>query len=201
MHTYETSNIYNVTLTGRNAKCADAVYSQTITIESYPEVDLGPDTSICEGITGSILLSNQANPAGIYTWSTGQNSNSISVNKAGYYWVEASSVFGACKTSDSIWIKRDCYMNIPNSFSPNGDGLNDYFIPRELLISGIVSFTMTLYNRWGENIFSTTTTDGRGWDGKWNDIEQPVGVYVYVINAQFRNGLKKEFTGNVTLMR
>ncbi len=201
MHTYETPNIYNVTLTGRNAKCADAVYSQSITIESYPEVDLGPDTSICEGITGSILLSNLANPAGIYTWSTGQNSNSISVNKAGYYWVQASSVFGACKTSDSIWIKRDCYMNIPNSFSPNGDGLNDYFIPRELLSSGIVSLTMTLYNRWGENIFSTATTDGRGWDGKWNGIEQPVGVYVYIINAQFRNGLKKEFTGNVSLMR
>jgi gliding motility-associated-like protein len=60
---------------------------------------------------------------------------------------------------------------------------------------------MNIYNRWGENIFTTTAIDGRGWDGKYNGILQPMGVYVYTIDVVFKNNMKKSFTGNVTLIR
>jgi gliding motility-associated-like protein len=132
-------------------------------------------------------------------WSTGETSSSILINQPGYYWVRVNN--GECAMTDSIWIKRDCYLNIPNSFSPNGDGLNDYFLPRELLSSGLTSFKMSIYNRWGEQIFTTTAIDGRGWDGKYNNVPQPQGVFVYVIDASFINNVKKTFKGNVTLMR
>jgi len=85
----------------------------------------------------------------------------VSVGTTSSQYVLTSS----CYSTDSIWVKRNCYLNIPNSFSPNGDGLNDYFLPRELLASGLTTFTMNIYKRWGENIFSTTSIDGRGWDG------------------------------------
>jgi gliding motility-associated-like protein len=134
-----------------------------------------------------------------YLWSTGETSSSILINQPGYYWVRVNN--GECAMTDSIWIKRDCYLNIPNSFSPNGDGLNDYFLPRELLSSGLTSFKMSIYNRWGEQIFTTTAIDGRGWDGKYNNVPQPQGVFVYVIDASFINNVKKTFKGNVTLMR
>lgn len=201
MHTYEKGNTYTITLTGTNSKCAPSTYSKIVQIFDYPEVNLGPDTMICPGITSSILLSNIINPSAIYTWSTGATSNAISVTEPGHYWVTATTPNSECSTTDSIWIKRDCYVNIPNSFSPNGDGRNDYFIPREVLASGLLSFSMEIYNRWGENIFSANSIDGRGWDGKYNNVDQSVGVYVYLIQVQFLNGLKKEFTGNVTLMR
>jgi gliding motility-associated-like protein len=113
--------------------------------------------------------------------------------------VKASN--GECTTTDSITVKRDCYLNVPNSFSPNSDGLNDYFLPRELLSSGVVTFRMSIYNRWGEQIFTTTAIDGRGWDGKYNGQDQGQGVYVYVIDVSFINNVKKNFKGNVTLMR
>jgi len=103
--------------------------------------------------------------------------------------------------TDSIRIIRDCYLNIPNAFSPDGDGLNDYFLPRELLSSGLKSIKMEIYNRWGENIFSTTSIEGRGWDGKYNGVLQPMSTYVYIIDAEFDNNLKKNFKGNVTLVR
>ncbi|QLH46416.1 MAG: gliding motility-associated C-terminal domain-containing protein [Bacteroidota bacterium] len=60
---------------------------------------------------------------------------------------------------------------------------------------------MSIYNRWGEQIFYTTSLDGRGWDGKYDGKDQPQGVYVYVIDAVFANSMKKTFKGNVTLMR
>jgi gliding motility-associated-like protein len=98
-------------------------------------------------------------------------------------------------------VARDCYLNIPNAFSPNGDGLNDYFIPREILSSGVKTFRMNIYNRWGENIFTTEQIDGRGWDGKFNGKLQNMGVYVYLIDVEFINKVKKTYKGNVTLMR
>ena len=200
-HTYDQAKVYTITLTGTNSKCAPSVFTKNIDVKGFPIINLGPDTMICPGLTASILLSDVNNPGSIYLWSTGETSNSITVTQPGYYWVKATTPNSECSTTDSIWVKRDCYINIPNSFSPNGDGRNDYFLPRELLASGVVSFKMSIFNRWGEKVFTTNAIDGRGWDGKYNAVDQPVGVYVYSIEVEFRNALKKEYNGNVTLVR
>ena len=92
-------------------------------------------------------------------------------------------------------------MDIPNVFSPNGDGTNDYFYPRQILTKGLVSFKMSIYNRWGQEIFETSAVDGRGWDGNFNDKAQPEGVYIYVIDARFKDGQIEHHQGNVTLLR
>jgi gliding motility-associated-like protein len=60
---------------------------------------------------------------------------------------------------------------------------------------------MSVFNRWGQLIFETQRPDGRGWDGRFNDKEQPMGVYVYLIDAVFRNGMSERYTGNITLLR
>jgi gliding motility-associated-like protein len=174
-------------------------YTKNITVKPYPQVNLGSDTAICSGITGSILLTNNFPTTGSYLWSTGETTNSILVNTPNYYWLQVSN--GDCATTDSVWVKNDCYINIPNSFSPNNDGLNDYFIPRELLSSGLLQFKMSIYNRWGEKIYFTDKTDGRGWDGKYNNKTQESGVYIYIIDVVFKNGLRKNFTGNITLFK
>ncbi|MBU3677922.1 MAG: gliding motility-associated C-terminal domain-containing protein, partial [Chitinophagaceae bacterium] len=159
------------------------------------------DTSICPGITGSILLTDLNNSGALYSWSNGSVANAISVVEAGTYWVKATTPGSTCSTTDSILVARDCYINVPNVFSPDGDGLNDYFFPRDLLTSGLKSFNMSIYNRWGEKVFTTNTIDGRGWDGRLNGVPQAMGVYVYTIEVEFINKVKKSFQGNVTLMR
>lgn len=198
-HSWDIPGTYIVKLETDKIICPEAKKERTIIVNGYPQLSLGKDTSICPGLTGSILLADLNNPTAIYNWSTGETSSSIVVTQPGRYWVKASN--GECSTTDSIWVKRDCYLNIPNSFSPDGDGLNDYFLPRELLSSGLKSFTMNIYNRWGENIFSTNAIDGRGWDGKYNGVPQSMGVFVYLIEAEFINNVKKTFKGNVTLVR
>ncbi|MEZ5045774.1 MAG: PKD domain-containing protein [Chitinophagaceae bacterium] len=200
IHTYTSSGNYVVTLTAKNAICGDAVFTQNVNVIDYPLVDLGADTSICPGVTGSVLLANLISNAGTsYVWSNDAQTPSIVVNQEGQYWLEVSR--GECKSTDSIWVKRDCFISIPNVFSPNQDGLNDYFLPRELLSSGLSTFSMNIYNRWGEKIFTTTSINGRGWDGKYGGKDQPIGVYVYTIEASFKNGVQKIFQGNVTLTR
>ncbi len=200
VHTYdEPGNPYNITLTTTNPVCGVTTYSTTVIVNDYPEVNLGEDLEICPGLTLPVTLTNLLNASALYEWSTGEKTTSITVTQPGYYWVRASN--GECQTIDSIWIKRDCYINIPNSFSPNGDGLNDYFFPREILSSGVKTFTMSIFNRWGEKLFYTAAIDGRGWDGKYNGVIQPLGVYVYMMDVEFKNNIKKTFTGNVTLVR
>ena len=60
---------------------------------------------------------------------------------------------------------------------------------------------MTIFNRWGQIVFETAKSDGRGWDGKFNGEDQPSGVYVYMIEARFQDGVAEKYQGNVTLLR
>ena len=60
---------------------------------------------------------------------------------------------------------------------------------------------MQIFNRWGQIVFETTRTDGRGWDGKFNGKEQPQGVYVYVIDVTIDGTRQEHYQGNVTLLR
>jgi gliding motility-associated-like protein len=60
---------------------------------------------------------------------------------------------------------------------------------------------MNIYNRWGNEVFSTTSLDGRGWDGKYNGVDQPEGVFVYIIDATFKDGQHEHHQGNLTLLR
>jgi gliding motility-associated-like protein len=98
-------------------------------------------------------------------------------------------------------VKKDCYIEMPNTFTPNGDDLNDYFFPKSLLSRGVTAFKMSIFNRWGQLIFETTNPEGRGWDGRWNGVMQPNGVYIYLLDATLKNGKTEHYQGNVTLLR
>lgn len=147
-HSWDYPGIYNVTLNAFSTFCPNKTFSKIINVNDFPSLSLGPDTMMCPGVTGSVFLSDINNPSATYLWSTGEISNGITVTEPGHYWVKASN--GECSTVDSIWIKRDCYLNVPNAFSPDGNGMNEYFLPRELLSSGVKTFKMDIYNRWGE---------------------------------------------------
>jgi len=200
-HAYDAPGTYTVSLTAKYRQCPDTAISKTINVTPIPVVNLGPDTAICPN-SGSILLQdniNAANSNATWLWSTGETTSSIQVSKMGIYYATVTIL--GCSNSDSVEIRNDCYINIPNSFTPNGDGLNDYFLPRQLLSSGLISFKMDIYDRWGELIYETSNIEGRGWDGKFNDKPQPTGVYVYVIDLKIKNGVTQHYQGNVTLLR
>jgi gliding motility-associated-like protein len=176
--------------------------SQLVTIFPYASFDLGADTSICPGGEAVELKAGNMNTFGgsaTWKWSTGETGNKIRVVAPGTYY--ATITVNGCESSDSVIVSNDCYITIPNVFTPNGDGINDYFFPRELLSKGMIKFNMNVYNRWGQLIFTGNALDGRGWDGRFNGAEQPVGVYVYVIDAEFKDGQRENHKGNVTLLR
>lgn len=79
-------------------------------------------------------------------------------------------------------------LEMPNAFSPNGDGYNDIYKAKEGYQS-IVSFKAAIFNRWGQKLYSWDDISG-GWDGKYNGKRVKDGVYFVVVNAQGADGRK-----------
>ena len=115
------------------------------------------------------------------------------------YYLKGITAAG-CVGYDTIKIKvykgPDIYM--PNAFTPNNDGTNDYIKP---IIPGVLSMEyFTIYNRWGQRIFITNKT-GNGWDGKINGVKQPVGAYTWICRIIDYSGKIVEKKGTFLLIR
>jgi gliding motility-associated-like protein len=199
-HGYDAAGVYTVTLTASYRICPDTVARREIIIRPFPSLNIGPDTSICPNGEPILLSAHISGTDGaLVHWSTGDTAAALLVRHHGDYWAKAD--LDGCSSTDSVHIAKDCYLDLPNVFSPNGDGTNDYFWPRQLLSEGIVRFSMTIYNRWGQKVWETTSVNGRGWDGKFNGTDQPTGVYIYLVEAELKNGFTEKYQGNVTLLR
>ncbi len=86
---------------------------------------------------------------------------------------------------------------LPDAFSPNGDGNNDLLFVYGGQIEKIV---FDVYNRWGEKVFSSSSVSD-GWDGNFKGEKATTGVYVYLLKAVFTDGSILDSSGNVTLVR
>lgn len=109
--------------------------------------------------------------------------------------------FQTAQCQDTTGVNPKPQWLVPTGFSPNGDGINDYF---HVVLRGPVELVfLRVFNRWGEKIFETNTVDP-GWDGTYQERPQPVGVYVYQIQVRKTlNGVNTivNESGNVTLIR
>ncbi len=108
--------------------------------------------------------------------------------------------------SDTIVVKEIFTLYIPNTFTPNGDGLNDFFAPKGLSVDP-ENFDMKIFDRWGNIIFQTTKwyiTSSEPWNGTKNnqgsvdDVIQD--VYVYRIKVKELQGSKHQYIGRISLL-
>ncbi|MEO8589190.1 MAG: choice-of-anchor L domain-containing protein [Flavobacteriales bacterium] len=102
-----------------------------------------------------------------------------------------------CEGMDSLLIKPPAHIYFPNAFSPDGDGVNDFFGP---LGHYIEEFEMTVFDRWGEQVFTTTDVAAL-WDGSVNgSTKGSTGVYVYTYRVVGHYFPAQEGVGHVTLL-
>lgn len=192
-----------ISLSATYRTCAATLWTDTVHIFALPQVDLGPDTALCLHGRPFTLKNRAPAPEApcLYAWSDGSTAASLEITHPGAYTLHVSTAPLGCSNAASVEVRKDCYIDIPNVFSPNNDGLNDYFFPRQLLSRSLSQFEMFVYNRWGQVIFHTRESKGRGWDGRFNNVVQPEGVYIYTITATIEGGRQELYNGNVTLLR
>jgi gliding motility-associated-like protein len=162
---------------------------------STPNLELGNDTTICQGENIELTSDFASN----YLWSDGSSNAFLNISESGLYWLQLSN--GECLIRDSITISIklcDVVIALPNSFTPNGDGFNDKFIPKEF--QGIENATLRIINRWGSEIFLTNDLQ-QGWDGKYNNNSCADGTYYWTVEYSSISGDKSGIAGFVTLIR
>ncbi len=139
------------------------------------------------------VVIDAGNPGSSYTWSTGETNRVIMASAYGWYYVHVRNAYD-CATADSAQVIEFCpaTLFVPNTFTPNGDGINDVFMP---VGKSIASIHLVVHNRWGELLFETDDASV-GWDGMYRG--EPVKNDVYVWRLEYQFYLDEDGTVGVT---
>ena len=191
-----TEGLYWVEVNLNNCISRDTIYVRFVT---PPEVELGEDTVLCLG-SGIWLNAMVNNPEHIrYSWQNGSGESSFFAARPGTYWVDVTRA--GCTVRDLITVEsEDCgiELNIPNAFSPNQDGMNEFFTP--ISYHGVKKSLLTVHNKWGNLIYESPNINFN-WDGTYRNNPCEEGVYFWIIQYQDYMGTTYTDQGTVTLFR
>ncbi len=182
-------------------------FKDTVIVTVIPMIvaNAGKDTTVLAGQPLQLLATGGVN----YLWTpaTGLNDPSIANPIALLdntidsitYTVRVSE--GACYRDDQVTVHVFNSLPdilVPSGFTPNGDGRNDISRPKLFGITKLSYFS--IYNRWGQLIF-TTSEENKGWDGTFNGVAQPPGTYVYQALGTDYTGKSVFRKGTIVLIR
>lgn len=191
------NNDTTYTVVYTNQTGCDSTVTYNLTAVAKPVVTISDDVTIDEGDNVTLTATGGGN----YMWSNGQSTADITVTPtvSTTYYVSVSNA--GCSVVDSTVVTvipaPEIDVKIPTAFSPNNDGKNDLFDVLNRFQIQVNEFRV--YNRWGELVYNNP--DGK-WDGRYKNVEQPVGVYVYYIGVTYlKSGKQDAISGNVTLLR
>jgi gliding motility-associated-like protein len=202
----------NYTVTVYSGMCSDTV---TVSVNNIPgpsaDISLNPPvTSILNGLVNF----SGSSTGNILTWQwffgdgSGGSGQSLQhqYDDIDTYWVMlvVTDNNGCTDTvTDSVVVQDIFTLYIPNSFTPDNDGKNDYFLPQGVNVDPD-DYKMEIYDRWGNLIFVTKIW-GEGWNGtkdnlgSWSDVMQ--GVYVYKITAHETHKRLHDYIGRVVIIK
>lgn len=178
----------------------DRCFTQTDTVlveyAEPPQLDiLGSDTTLCPGDS---LLLQAAVDFSSFVWNDGSTDSVLWVREPGTYWVAID--IGCTPFSDTLTILPVCLLEfeMPNVFTPNGDGSYDVFVP--VVAEGVSQLDYSVFNRWGERVFQSTPQAGL-WDGSFSGTYCAEGVYYWKATLVDWSGVEHQRTGSLTLLR
>jgi gliding motility-associated-like protein len=177
-----------------------------ITVLPLPRAEITSELEIpvCEGdstIFSVVPINGDNNFNWIYEWMmegaelAGRYSDTLMAKQPATYSVIVADTLTGCFISlEETLFTKNCDLEIPNVFTPNGDGINDYF---EITNLDNYPFSqMVIFNRNGKKIFEHSDYDGNWWDGG----NHPNGTYFYIL-TYVRLGTRRQIQGIVTLLR
>jgi gliding motility-associated-like protein len=163
--------------------------------------NLSSSSSAATGTSSITTVWNFGNGTAQTTTATSISTNAT-YNNPGTYTVTIVSTKGSCIDSAYKVIRVDIpsKLEIPNVFTPNGDGSNDVFF---LKTSNLTEITALIFDRWGNKVYDLTSSTGNiAWDGKNLEGKECVaGIYFYIIKAKGKDEQSYERKGNVSLFR
>ncbi len=225
-HQYSEEGLYDVNLTIKDQYgCKDSLI-KTELVEIYPQpyANFSAVPEIAGILNPRISFDNYSEEALFYFWYYGDGDSTINFKNPEHFYTDmgeyevmlvSENEYGCTDTAmRNILIREEYTLYAPEAFSPNGDGINDCF---RICGNGInpYTFTMQIFNRWGELVFSTEEFNpeascdscGEGaWDGTdgsrlKGDKYLPNGVYYWIVKFTDYDSIGHEHSGNIQLIR
>ncbi len=203
----QTDTIRVVAINDINCKTSDSII---LTVFPLPIVDI-VDLSSGRSVSDTMLCSNNTltidagNDGDFYTWNTGDITNTITIeaidplnmDSLKLYKVKVENKYG-CVASDSMLLRR-CLVtensSIPNVFTPNGDGKNDFWhIPA---FEYFPNSSVEVYDRWNRLVYKSNSKNYKPWDGTSEGKDMPMGTYYYIIKGM----ASKDIKGSIIIIR
>ncbi|MBS1623291.1 MAG: gliding motility-associated C-terminal domain-containing protein [Bacteroidetes bacterium] len=205
------AGIYTVTV-GDGAGC-DTILTFPITYTYSLGVSLYPaDTTVSAGATVPLNAIATTDYQNSYEWTPNSGLSCTSCaspyvwnSQGSYSYIVQVTDKNGCTASDTMYlhVKPPPSIYIPNAFSPNADGINDFF---HIFTSGpndenVTYLNIKIFDRWGEKIFESYDSDFM-WDGSFKGEPMPPGVYVYLVEFLLKGSSKGTINkGSLTLIR
>ncbi len=201
----------NISLVAGNGTCSDTA-STVITLDNEVRASFETEKVICPEDALAVTNTSIGNiDRWRWTYDVIGSSNLEdpppflfpTINREAYYTVKLTVTNLTLGCSDSarktLTVLDHCFIDVPTAFTPNNDGLNDFFRPHNALKAD--NYQFKVYNRWGQLIFSSGNWQEK-WDGRINGAVQPTGVYVWMLSYIHRDTKQPVFKkGTVTLIR
>ncbi len=211
-HIYSQPGIFSVSveITSPIGCTTMASFSNWITIEPSPNAQFSYNPTVITSLDPTVQFIDESTGANRWLWQFDNNGTAKIQNPlftfpdTGFQTVILTVTHpSGCQDTAMALIDviPDVRYFMPNAFSPNRDGLNDFFVGNGILV-GIKSFEMHIYNRWGELIYESNDPE-KGWDGTYagsNDIAPP-GVYTYLLSYMDSRGNTFSLKGFATLVQ
>lgn len=214
-HTFLEFGVTNVSLTmvDKETHCF-ASLTKPFEVKAQPQIDIVLDSLICYG--KEVQVPNNTLYANDYTWyydkvpvHSGKDALII-FKETGEHYIQLIATYNdKCVDSISkvVFVRR-CDVYIPNVFTPNNDGKDDFFTAYGGVNTSMIR-SIKIFDRWGELVFSKNdyplNVEYLGWDGSVSTRSKSYGVnsavFIYMIEVEFTDGSTEMFTGDVTLLR
>jgi gliding motility-associated-like protein len=207
-HVYQdTVGTFDLTLTVISDQgCESTITEQdAVTVNVTPVADFSQNATRLSMLDPLLVLTDLSQDALLYSWTFGNGSTSSvpspshRYSEPGEYDITLTVRNGECVDSkqSKVIVEPLFTFYIPNAFTPNANGHNDRFFAQG---EGYESYTITIFDRWGEVIFQGVDAAG-GWDGTYKGADVPNGAYVYHILVKDWTEGERIYTGKVMLVR
>lgn len=179
----------------QNNICLSPISSLSIEVLPAPVFSFASEYEFCEGESIELTAPKSASA---YLWSNGATSSSTLFDAPGSFWLVLEDANGCTYASNAIINEVYCDIaKVPNTFSPNGDGINDAL---QFTVAGGAIHGAFIFDRWGKMIKEITGGESLIWDGSNNSGEKMMnGTYFYILDVTMVNGNKKKVEGTIAL--
>ncbi|MBK7963973.1 MAG: gliding motility-associated C-terminal domain-containing protein [Bacteroidetes bacterium] len=185
---------YQVTLSADSTCTLVESFEVLVNGDGGPNPALPLDVLFC----GGDVIALNPGDFDTYLWSTGSTTNTLMISDTGWYSVTVTDLSG-CTGTDSVFIRERCFtgMFVPSSFSPNDDGINDFF---RSYSGDVYEYSLTIFNLYGQELFVSNHPE-QGWDGTHENEVCQNGIYTWQIKYQGPDLKRRTVRGVLSLFR